>query len=65
MRLGKNPNALLEYLHLEALGVRVLLWDPLVTFGGCHHLDGLEQRGSSSGGWRLSSAPIVVIVRAS
>ena len=45
-----NPSAFLECLHLEALGVRVSLWDSLVTLGGCHHLDGLEQRGSSSGG---------------
>ena len=52
MRLGVNPSALLECLHLEALG-------------GCRHQDGLEQRGSSSRGWWLSSAPIVVIVRGS
>ena len=26
MRLGENPSALLECLHLEALGVRVSLW---------------------------------------
>jgi hypothetical protein len=26
-----NLSALLECLHLEALGVRVLLWDSLVT----------------------------------
>ena len=51
MILGVNPSALLECLHLEALGVRVSLWDLLVTLGGCHHLDGLEQRGSLSGGW--------------
>ena len=50
MRLGENPSALLECLHLEALGVRVSLWDSLVTLGDCHHLDGLEQRGSLSGG---------------
>ena len=48
--MEENPSALLECLHLEALGVRVSLWDSLVTLGGCHHLDGLEQRGSSSGG---------------
>ena len=36
-----NPSALLECLHLEALGVRVLLRDSLVTLGGYHHLDGL------------------------
>ena len=65
MRLGVNPSALLEWLHLEALGVRVSLWDLLVTLGGCRHLDGLEQRGSLSGGWWLSLAPIVVIVRGS
>ena len=51
VRLGENPSALLECLHLEALGVRVLLWDSLVTLGGCRHLDGLEQRGSLSEGW--------------
>ena len=65
MRLRVNPSALLEWLHLEALGVRVLLWDSLVTLGGCHHLDGLEQQGSSSGGCWLSSAPIMVILRGS
>ena len=31
MRLGENPSALLECLHLEALGVRVSLRDSLVT----------------------------------
>ena len=46
-----NPSALLGYLYLEALGVRVSLRDLLVTLGGCRHLDGLEQRGSSSEGW--------------
>ena len=51
VRLGENPSALLECLHLEALGVCVLQWDLLVTLGDYHHLDGLEQRGSSSGGW--------------
>ena len=51
MRLGEIPSALLEYLHLEALGVHVSLQDLLVTLGGCRHLDGLEQRGSSSGEW--------------
>ena len=61
MRLGENPSALLECLHLEALGVRVSLWISLVTLGGCRHLDSLEQRGSLSGGWWLSPAPIVVI----
>ena len=25
--------------------------DSLVTLGSCRHLDGLEQRGSLSGGW--------------
>ena len=38
-----NPSALLECLLLDALGVRVSLWDSLVTLGGCHHLDSLEQ----------------------
>ena len=37
-----NISALLECLHLEALGVHVLLRDLLVTLGGCHHLDDLE-----------------------
>jgi hypothetical protein len=60
-----NPSALLEWLHLEALDVRVSLRDSLVTLGGYHHLDGLVQRGSLSGGWWLSLAPIVVIVRGS
>ena len=59
-----NPSALLEWFHLEALGVRVSLRDSLVTLG-CRHLDGSEQRGSLSGGWWLSPAPIVVIVRGS
>jgi hypothetical protein len=44
VRLGENLNALLECLHLEALGVRVSLWDSLVTLGGYRHLDGLERR---------------------
>ena len=42
---------LLECLHLEALGILVSLRDSLVTLGGYCHLDGLEQRGSLSGGW--------------
>ena len=33
-----NPSALLEYLHLDALGVRVSLRDLLITFGGCRRL---------------------------
>ena len=33
-----NPSALLECLHLEALGVRVSLRDSLVTLGGCRRL---------------------------
>ena len=65
VRLGVNPSALLECLHLEALGVRISLRDSLVTLGGCRHLDGLEQRGSSSEGKCLSPALIVVIVRVS
>ena len=44
MRLGENLSALLECLHLEALGVRVSLRYSLVTLGGYRHLDGLEQR---------------------
>ena len=43
VRLEENPSALLDCLHLEALGVRVSLQDLLVTLGGCCHLDGLEQ----------------------
>jgi hypothetical protein len=31
VRLWVNPSALFECLHLEALGVRVSLWDSLVT----------------------------------
>jgi hypothetical protein len=65
VRLKENPSALLECLHLEALSVHVSLRDSLVTLGDCRHLDDLEQRGSSSGGWWLSPAPIVVIVRGS
>jgi hypothetical protein len=60
-----NLSALLECLHLEALGVRVSLQDSHVTLGGCHHLDGLVQRGSLSEGRFLSPTPIVVIVRGS
>ena len=62
VRLGVNPSALLECLHLEALGVRVSLQNSLVTLGGCRNLDGLVQRGSSSRGTCLSPAPIMVIV---
>jgi hypothetical protein len=58
-----NPSAFLECLHLESLGVCVLLRVWLVTLGGCCHLDGLVQQGSSSKGRCLSLAPIVVIVR--
>jgi hypothetical protein len=65
VRLGLNPSALLELFHPEALGVGVLLRDSLVTLGGCRHLDGLVQRGSSSGGRCLSPVLIVVIVRGS
>jgi hypothetical protein len=65
VRLGQNPSALLECLHLEALGDCVLLQNLLVTLSGCRHLDGLEQWGSSSGGWWLSLALIMVIVRGS
>jgi hypothetical protein len=35
VRLEENPSALLECLHLEALGVSVSLWVLLVTLGGC------------------------------
>ena len=33
--IESDPSALLECLHLEALGVRVSLWISLVTLGGC------------------------------
>ena len=46
-----NPSALLECLHLEALGVRVSLPDSLVALGGCHHLDGLVQRRRIGASW--------------
>jgi hypothetical protein len=62
VRLGVIPSALLEWLHLEALGDCVTLWDSLVSLGGCRHLDGLVQRGLSSGCWWLSPALIVVIM---
>jgi hypothetical protein len=65
VRLEVNPSALLEWLHLEALGVRVSLRVWLVTLGGYRHLDGLVQRGSSSGGWWLSLVPITVIMMGS
>jgi hypothetical protein len=45
-----NPSALLECLHLEALGDWVSLRISPITLGGCRHIDGLEQQGSSSGG---------------
>jgi hypothetical protein len=64
MRLRVNLRALLEWLHLDALGDCVSLRVSLVTLGGCH-LDGLVQRGSSNGGRCLSLAPIMVIVRGS
>ena len=60
-----NPSALLECLHLEALCDCVLLRVLLVSLGGCHHIDGLVQRGSWSGGRWLSLAPFMVIVRGS
>jgi hypothetical protein len=65
VRLGVNQSALLECLHLEALGVHVSLRDSHVTLGGCCHLDGLVQRGSSSEERCLSLTLIVVIVRGS
>jgi hypothetical protein len=43
----------------DCVSLRILL----VTLCGCRHLDGLVQRGLSSGGMCLSSTPIVVIVR--
>jgi hypothetical protein len=63
VRLRLNPSALLEWLHLEALDDCVSLRVSLVTLCCCRHLDGLVQRGSSSGGWWLSLAPIMVIVK--
>jgi hypothetical protein len=65
MRLGVNPSAFLKWLYLETLSDCISLWDSLLSFGGCHNLDGLVQRGSSWGGMCLSPAPIVVIVRGS
>jgi hypothetical protein len=65
VRLGEDPSALLECLHLEAFGDCVSLRDSLVTLGGCCHLDVLEQWGSSCRGYWLSLAPIMVIVRGS
>jgi len=62
VRLGEHPSALLEWLHPEALGDHVLLWDSLVTLGVCRLLDGLVLQGSSSGGWLMSPTSIVVIV---
>jgi hypothetical protein len=35
VRLEENPSALLECLHLEALGVSVSMWVLLVALGGC------------------------------
>ena len=55
----------LSDLHLEALGIRVSLWDSLVTLGDCHHLDGLVQQESLSGGRCLSLALIMVVMRSS
>ena len=49
----------------KALDDCVSLQDSLVSLGGCRHLDGLVQQGSSSRGRCLSPAPIVVIVRGS
>ena len=46
-----NLSALLECLHLKALGVRVLLQDSLVALGSCHHLDGLVQQRRISMSW--------------
>ena len=65
VRLGEHPSALLECLHLEALGDCVSLWDSLVTLGVCRLLNSLEEQGLSNGGWWLSPALIVVIVRGS
>ena len=65
MRLGENLSTLLEWLHLEALGIRVALWISLVSLDGCRHLDGLVKRELLSGGRWLSSALIVLIVRGS
>jgi len=55
---------LLEWLHLVALGDRSCCGF-LVTLGGCHHLDGLEQRRSIGMSWWLFLATPSVIVRGS
>ena len=49
-------------MHLEALGVRVLLRVSLVSLGGFHHLDGWSSGGGSA---RVGdcSWPSPVIVR--
>jgi hypothetical protein len=55
-----------EWLHVEALGdYCISLRISLVTLGGCRHLNGLVQQGSSSRGRWLSPTPIMVIVRGS
>jgi hypothetical protein len=46
---------LLEWLHLMALGDRCG-YRVLVTLGGCHHLDGLEQQRSIDMSWWLFMA---------
>ena len=48
MRLGENSSALLEWLHLEALGIRVALQISLITLGGCHNLDSWSSDGGST-----------------
>ena len=61
MRLGENPSALLEWLHLEALGIRVALRILLVSLGGCHHLDGWSSGGGLARVGDCSwSSPVIV-----
>ena len=57
MRLGENPSALLECLHLEALGVSV----SLITLGGCHHLDGWSSGEGSARVGDCSWPPSVIV----
>jgi hypothetical protein len=62
VRLGENPSALLECLHLEALGVHVSLRDSLVSLGGCCHLMAWSSEDHRAEEGNPSLAPIVLIV---
>ena len=53
---------LLEWLHLVALGDR-FGYGFLITLGGCHHLDGLEQRRSMWHELMIVRGHLTVIVR--